>query len=77
MNKHDLIHLFAERHGQLELVQIDLSQVEGWTIVDHGNEEGEGVIELHYFDGQEDTVLVDPCNFRAIFDTFLLRGLGA
>ena len=77
MNKHDLIHLFTERHGQLELVQIDLSQVEGWTIVDYGNEEGEGVIELHYFDGQEDTDLVDPCNFRAIFDTFLMRGLGA
>ena len=76
MNKHDLIHLFTERHGQIELVQVDLSQVEGWTVVDHGKEEGEGVIELDFFDGQTETVLIDPNAWRSIFDHYLLRGLG-
>ena len=77
MKSEDLIHLFTERNGQRELVQIDMENIEGWGVIDHGGEEGHGIIELQFFDGQTETVLIDPNAWRSIFDTYLLRGLGA
>ena len=74
MKSENLVHLFTERNGQRELVQIDMANIEGWSVVDHGSEEGNGIVELHLFDGQTETVLIDPTAWRSIFDQYLLRG---
>jgi hypothetical protein len=74
MKSENLIHLFTERNGQRELVQIDMENIEGWGVIDHGSEEGHGIIELQFFDGQTETVLIDPNAWRSIFDHYLLRG---
>ena len=74
MKSEDLIHLFTERNGQRELVQIDMENIEGWSVLDHGSEEGHGIIEQQFFDGQTETVLIDPNAWRSIFDHYLLRG---
>ena len=74
MKSEDLIHLFTERNGQRELVQIDMAHIDYWRVIDHGSEEGHGIIELNFFNGQTETVLSDPNAWRSIFDHYLLRG---
>jgi len=74
MKSKDLVHLFTERNGQRELVQVNMANIEGWSVVDHGSEEGNGIVELNLFDGKTEIVLIDPTAWRSIFDQYLLRG---
>ena len=74
MKTKDLIHLFTERNGKRKLVKFDMGNIEGWSVVDHGSEKGNGIVELNFFDGQTEIVLIDPTAWRSIFDQYLLRG---
>ena len=74
MSRQNLVHLFVERNGQRELVQVDLANIEMWSVIDHGSEDGQGIIEIGFLDGQTETVLIDPNAWRSIFDHYLLRG---
>lgn len=63
----EIVQLFTERGGKIELGTFDLAQIDMWMVIDDGAEAGEGIIEVAYSDGGEDNILVDPESFDRLW----------
>ena len=67
----EIVQLFTERGGKIVLGTFDLGQIDMWMVIDDGAEEGEGIIEVAYSGGGEDSILVDPEAFNRLWCSHL------